>query len=79
MAWHSTYYALQLTAPDPDGNVLVPTFGIFSDIDKAQGEADKWTKNCSAGYKYEVIPVTVTAIEPAFTANEMREAFHAKN
>lgn len=77
MAWSPTYYALQLTAPDPDGNALVPTFGIFSDIDKAQVEAEKWTKICSPGYSYIVIPVTVTAIGRELTPYEKRENSHA--
>lgn len=78
MAWQPTYYAIQLNDPEQDVIVLVPSFGIFTDADKAQGEADGYNRACPGKLHYTVVPVNIIAIEPAFTANEVREAFHAK-
>lgn len=68
MAWHPTYYALQLNDPENDTVVLVPSFGIFTDPDKAQGEANRYNNACLGQLKYTVVPVQITSVQEAVHA-----------
>lgn len=73
------HYSLQLNDPENDVTVLVPTFGVFSDMESAQELADKHNKHCTAGMYYTAVPVRVVPETPAFTVQELRSALHAQS
>lgn len=68
MAFHPTYYAIQLNDPEQDMVVLVPTFGIFPNADKAQGEADGYNRACPGKLYYSVVPVNIIPQEAKVNA-----------
>lgn len=63
MAWHPTYYALQLNDPENETVVLVPSFGVFTDSDTAQGEANAYNKSCGGKIHYTVVPVQILPMQ----------------
>lgn len=66
MAWHPTYYTLQMNDEDTSTTVMVPTFGgIFTDADVAQNKADYLNEKCNRDgrFYYSVVPVHILAVE----------------
>lgn len=63
MAWHPTYYTLQLNDPENDTVVLVPSFGVFTDSERAQAEANRYNNTCPGQLQYTVTPVQIIPVQ----------------
>lgn len=58
-----TYFTLQLNDIENDTIVLVPSFGIFTEIERAQANVDFLNKHDNAKLYYSIVPVNVIPAE----------------